>query len=276
MQAAAFIYTNFPPGFHNVVVTVTNSGGGWSTLDYIASADQAVPQAPVILAGNVLYPTNWSSGGSPARINAFNAAIYNDCQTLRYVGFPVALVDISTICMPFTNTGYMNNLHPGVAANVAEAQAFINAANATENASQLSGSISNIPLANIPSAAVTNLAVANIPIFTNSGISIVTNSGLQGAGSSASIAGSDTSHLITLVDTTGVNGTLCTVTFSAPRSTTNYCVEITPLGINTINILNTAKMGVGTITTNGYTLYVEPNEINGTMQFMDTVIAWGK
>jgi uncharacterized repeat protein (TIGR02543 family) len=140
MEAAAFIYTNFPPGFHNVVVTVTNSGGGRSTLDYIASADQAVQQAPVILAGNVIYPTNWTSGGSPAQINAFNAVIFNDCQTLRYVGFPVALVDISTICMPFTNTGYANNLHPGVAANVAEAQAFINAANATE----LSGSISNI------------------------------------------------------------------------------------------------------------------------------------
>ena len=156
----AFIFTNLPLGLHTVVLTSSNTTTGTLWLDYVASSDMARWQSPVILAGNIIMPTNFSSGGSAQLIQAYNQALYQNVQLLRYVGFPVTLNDISSALEPLTNSAanlYNDNLHPGLLANQIEAAVFEASANTRIAASNLTGA-----LPPLNGACLTNLQSSNL------------------------------------------------------------------------------------------------------------------
>jgi hypothetical protein len=160
----AFIFTNLPPGLHSVVLTTSNTPPGSYTLwlDYVASADLARWQSPVLLAGNVIMPTNFSSGGTPQLIQQYNEALYEDVQAMCYVGFPVVLNDICSALEPLTNSAanlYNDNLHPGIYANQVEAAVFEQSANTRLVAANLTG---NMPMPLMLPTSATSTAPAAI------------------------------------------------------------------------------------------------------------------
>ncbi len=127
MSYEAFVYTNLYLGLHTVTVTATSAA--ILIVEYIASVEPSLAQAPVILATTIPPPTNYGTGGDVTLFNNYNAGILGDSRLLVSLGFPVVLCDFASALASFTNSGYVDGLHPGAAANVAEANLILSIAN---------------------------------------------------------------------------------------------------------------------------------------------------